>query len=59
MFRALYYLVDVTVRGTKVRPRLSLRFPLVDGTDEFDALGFENLSTVKQVGSSGVGVYGS
>jgi hypothetical protein len=42
VFRALYYLVDVTVRRTKVRPCLSRGFPLVDGTDELDAFSLEN-----------------
>src|SRR5215218_2960468 len=42
MFRTVGYLVDVAVRGAKVRPRLSRGSPLVDGTDELQALRLEN-----------------
>jgi hypothetical protein len=42
MFRYVGYLVDVAVRGAKVRPRLPRGFPLVYGTDELDALSLEN-----------------
>jgi hypothetical protein len=42
MLRSVGYLVDISVRGTEVRPRLPRGFPLVHGTDELDALRLEN-----------------
>ena len=67
MLRSVGYLVDVAVRGAKVRPRLPRGFPLVDGTDELDALRFENPAGTLDVfhqesgdrSSSEVGVLGS
>jgi hypothetical protein len=44
MLRSVGYLVDVAVRGTKVRQRLSCRFPLVDGADELDAFRLQTLA---------------
>jgi hypothetical protein len=42
MFRSVGYLVDVAIRGAKVRPRLSCRCPYVDRADEPGALSLEN-----------------
>src|SRR5215210_176913 len=41
MFRFVGSLVDVALRGAKVRPRLPRGFPLVDGADELDSLRLE------------------
>jgi hypothetical protein len=40
----LYDLVDVAIRGPKVRPRLPRGFPLVDGADELDAFRLQILA---------------